>query len=120
MDPGGNSALLSVFGLGIERYNFVTHTLMQVSNDSGALGMAYDSAGHLFVVTAPNQIAQMDPGGAGANGLAFDSFTGKLYVTDDLNGSDGERSVSIDDEPFQCNAAGRHARCARQRSYVGL
>jgi hypothetical protein len=46
----------------------------------------------LFVVTAPNQVAQMDPntgailngvtspstGGAGANGLAFDSFTGKL------------------------------------------
>lgn len=99
MDPGGNSALFSVFGLGIERYNFTTQALTQVSSDTGALGLAYDAAGHLFVVTAPNQVAQMDPntgailntvtlpatGGAGANGLAFDSLTGKLYATDDLN-----------------------------------
>jgi len=97
--PRWQLALFSVFGLGNERYNFATHVLTQVSNDAGALGMAYDAAGHSFVVTAPNQVAQMDPntgavlnsvvlpspGGAGANGLAFDSFTGKLYVTDDLN-----------------------------------
>ena len=47
---------------------------MQVFNDSGALGMAYDSAGHLFVVTAPNQVAQMDPNtGAILNGVTSPS-----------------------------------------------
>lgn len=99
LDPSGNSALISVLGMGIERYDFTTQAVTQVSNNGAVLGIAYDSAGHLFAVTGPNQLSQLNPtngailnsialpatGGAGANGLAFDALTGQLYVSDELN-----------------------------------
>jgi DNA-binding beta-propeller fold protein YncE len=98
-DPGGASVVFGVAGGGIDRLNLSTHALTTVSSFSDPRGLAYDSAGHLFAVLGPSELAQINPltgaviasialpstGSAGSNGLAFDPVSGELFVTDDAN-----------------------------------
>jgi DNA-binding beta-propeller fold protein YncE len=98
MDPSGTSALYDTLDGGINRIDLTTHAVTQINNFSDPRGMAYDSAGHLYAVLGTNldqlnpttgavmnSIALPSSGSSGAWGLAFDSFTGKLFVTDDTN-----------------------------------
>jgi hypothetical protein len=99
LDPSGKSVVFGVGGAGIDRINLSTHALTNVSSSPDPRGLAYDSAGHLFAVLGPNELAQINPlsgtviasialpgtGSAGSNGLAFDPVSGELFVTDDTN-----------------------------------
>jgi len=99
LDPSGTSALFGVTGVGIERINLASNAVSPLVTFADPRGMAYDSAGHLFAILGSGQLSQINPttgaimssialpftGSAGANGLAFDPVSGKLFVTDDSN-----------------------------------
>ena len=99
LDPGGASVVFGVAGGGIDRLNLSTDAVTAVSLFSDPRGLAYDSAGDLFAVLGPSELAQINPltgaviasialpstGAAGSNGLAFDPVSGELFVTDDAN-----------------------------------
>lgn len=99
LEPGGASILVSNGGNGkIDRINLSTGRVTQLGNYGGSPeGITYDNKGDLFAVLgsrAASTIAQLNPV-TGAiiaqkpvlsgflDGLTFDSFTGKLYATDD-------------------------------------
>jgi len=104
-DASGTTFLVSISGnYGVYRINIATGAETLLFN-AGLRpdGLAYDSAGDLFVVLNESEIAQVDPttgaivktlalptppGAATpqANGLTYDAFTGFLYVASDDGG----------------------------------
>ena len=88
-DPSGNLYISNIGGHTIDKFTpGGTNTIF--ASGFGALGLACDSAGNLYVVTN-NSIEKFTPGGveslfaAGLNGdlyLDFDS-SGNFFVTDD-------------------------------------
>jgi hypothetical protein len=102
LEPGGATLLVgNAFGTTISRVNastggFVTDLIVGARPD----GIAYDGSGNLFVVLGRTEVAQVNAstgaviksltllnaaGGptGDADGLTFDSTTGKLYVSND-------------------------------------
>jgi DNA-binding beta-propeller fold protein YncE len=94
--------LVSSFGNGfIERIDLSTHKVIQKFFYGGnPEGITYDNAGHLFAKLGTRThgdaiIAQLNPsngriihehaGLTSLDGLTFDSFTGKLYATNEAN-----------------------------------
>ena len=55
-----------------------------------------------------NTVTLPSTGGAGANGLAFDSFTGKFYVTDDPSDPAARGVYALPTNRFRCNAVGQN------------
>jgi DNA-binding beta-propeller fold protein YncE len=101
LDPGGKSVLVSNFGGGsIDRINLTTLAVSVKSFGGNPEGITYDDAGHLFAklgTRTPGNaiIAQLNPangsiiqahtGLTSLDGLTYDSFTGKLYATNEAN-----------------------------------
>ena len=98
MDPGGNSVLISNQSYSgstvsfINRVDLSTNTVTTLAETPGnANGLAYDNTGRLFASIGNNTLAQLDPmtgsviqsvnlgAGVSIDGLAFDSFTNRLY-----------------------------------------
>jgi DNA-binding beta-propeller fold protein YncE len=94
LEPGGNTVLVSDSNNDrIERVNLTTHAVSLLASGFFPDGITYDNAGHLFVVDDRGLVLQLDPTtGAtinsirlptnNADGITYDSFTGKLWVTD--------------------------------------
>jgi PEP-CTERM motif len=97
LDPSGTTVLVSNRGAGeLDRVTLVggaTTVLKSGFTGDGLNGIAYDTAGHLFVVdNATRHVLQLDPttgatlktisvGGIGyLDGMTFDSVTGNLFV----------------------------------------
>jgi DNA-binding beta-propeller fold protein YncE len=101
LDPGGKSVLVSSFGNGfIDRIDLTTHTIAARDFGGNPEGITYDDSGRLFAKLGTRThgdaiIAQLDPangniihehtGLTSLDGLTFDSFTGKLYATNEAN-----------------------------------
>lgn len=102
LDPGGKSVLVSDYNHGsISRVNLITGAVgTRVFPGSQPEGLAYDNQGRLFAnlgtrAAGHSIIAQLNPkdasvikyktGLSGLDGLTFDSFTGKLYATDEFH-----------------------------------
>jgi DNA-binding beta-propeller fold protein YncE len=101
LDPGGKSVLVSNIDGSISRINLTT-LAVGTRNFPGnnPEGITYDNQGRLFAnlgtrAAGGSILAQLNPSDAsilkektglsGLDGLTFDSFTGKLYATDELN-----------------------------------
>ncbi len=99
LEPSGTSILIANYGGGkvlrmslTAPYTVTTLTAKLVTVN----GMAYDSAGHLFVVADANTVKQLDPiSGAilntltlepsykanGGDGMVFDPYSGQLWIS---------------------------------------
>jgi DNA-binding beta-propeller fold protein YncE len=124
MDPGGTSLLIALYAQGqIARLNLLTGTMtILTKNLKTTDGMAYDPAGHLFVVAGRNQVCQIDPvSGAvlkclvlepkyksnGGDGMVYDSYTGQLWVTHDGTLGNGLIEIPTDLSGFTLFQTGK-------------
>jgi len=93
LEPGGTTVLVSDTGNGrvSSRVDLASHNVSNLITGVSADGIAFDSSNRLYVVENRNTVAQVNTS-TGAiirsvvlnqdlDGLTFDSFTGKLYVT---------------------------------------
>ena len=97
LDPGGTTVLVSNRGAGeLDRVALVGGALTVLKSGfsgDGLNGIAYDTAGHLFVVdNATRHVLQLDPvtgatlktisvgGFSYLDGMTFDSVTGNLFI----------------------------------------
>lgn len=102
LEPGGKTVLVSSFGNGfIERIDLSTDKVTQSFFYGGnPEGITYDDTGHLFAKLGTRThgdaiIAQLNPsngsiihehtGLTSLDGLTFDSFSGKMYATNEAN-----------------------------------
>ena len=101
LDPGGKSVLVSNIQGSIFRINLTNGAVGErLFPGSNPEGLAYDNLGRLFAnlgtrAAGHSIIAELNPSNAsilrertglsGLDGLTFDSFTGKLYATDDVH-----------------------------------
>jgi sugar lactone lactonase YvrE len=97
LEPGGNSVLVSDTGNNrIMRVNLSTNTATPLLTGASPDGIAFDGNGHLYAVLNRNEVREINPTtgatirsvGINANldGLTYDPFTNKLYVTSFNNG----------------------------------
>jgi sugar lactone lactonase YvrE len=102
LEPGGQTLLISkVSGPAeIYRYSFVTNTATvffpKTKGITGFSGTAYDAYGNLYAIASFNTVIQINPatgaiintltlqphnGGAGGDGLTYDSYSNSLWAT---------------------------------------
>src|SRR5271156_4698843 len=102
LEPGGQSLLISKVAAPPEiyRYSFVTNTATvffpKTKGITSFSGTAYDAYGNLYAIASFNTIIQINPatgaiistltlqphsGGAGGDGLTYDSYTNSLWAT---------------------------------------
>jgi PEP-CTERM motif len=91
LDPGGATYLVSDTGNGrILRQSVTGGSVATLATPGNPTGLAYDPAGQLFVVNG-SDLLQIDPTtgatintfvlGSAGDGLAYDPFTGNLFVS---------------------------------------